>query len=227
MLWVFLICARVAKRQEGNLSPSIHLTQLPCLLSASRFEPRKTNLAVLCESVSETCAVGSAGLIMCYLWCYKRRKTNCFSTFGVKLVSVRRRVSEADDGWWHTDQCYSLEQTSAAEGAVRPQRCLSALWYTLGERGCGERRGGRIWWVHAAQTTNGRWACVCVCASARPCVCKRLFTAKACSLWGTDFYLWHNVTFASVTPAVLCVRPGFSSPLCSKMQMDLSAFFVQ
>lgn len=74
---------------------------------------------------------------------------------------MRRCVSEANGGWWHTDQYYTLEQTSEAEGAIQPQRCLSALWYTLGERGGGDGRGGRIWWVHAAQTTNGRWACVC------------------------------------------------------------------
>lgn len=68
---------------------------------------------------------------------------------------------EANSGWWHTDQYYSLEQTSTAEGAIRPQRCLSALWYTLRERSWGDARGGRIWWVHAAQTAHGRWACVC------------------------------------------------------------------
>lgn len=107
------------------------------------------------------CAIGPASLIMCYLWWYKWLKINCFSTFEVKLVSMRLCVSEANDGWWHSDQYYSLEQTSRAEGAIWPQCCLSALWYTLRERGCGDSRGGRIWWVHAAQTTNGRWACVC------------------------------------------------------------------
>lgn len=47
---------------------------------------------------------------------------------------MRQCVSEANGGWWHTDQYYTLEQTSEAEGAIQPQCCLSALWYTLGER---------------------------------------------------------------------------------------------
>lgn len=134
---------------------------------------------------------------------------------------MRRCVSEANGGWWHTDQYYTLEQTSEAEGAIQPQRCLSALWYTLGERGGGDGRGGRIWWVHAAQTTNGRWACVWERETVHR---KQEQEKKACSLWGIDFYLWHDVIFRSVTPAVLCVRLRFSRPHFFSMQMNLTAF---
>lgn len=58
--------------------------------------------------------------------------------------------SEANGGWWCTDvQNYSQEKTSTAEGAIRPQRRLSTLWFPLGaesEAGWGTT----IWWVHAA-----------------------------------------------------------------------------
>lgn len=137
---------------------------------------------------------------------------------------MRRCVSEANGGWWHTDQYYTLEQTSAAEGAIQPQRCLSALWYTLGERGGGDGRGGRIWWVHAAQTTNGRWACVCVRERETVHRKQEQEKKKACSLWGIDFYLWHDVIFRGVTPAALCVRLRFSRPHFFSMQMNLTAF---
>lgn len=148
---VMVSLLEIAKRLcDGNLSYIIHPSQLQCLLSGFRFKPRKTSLVVLRERVSQMCTIGSASLITCYLRCYKWQKINCFSTFEVKLVSTRQCVSRANGGWWHTDQYYSLEQTSTAEGAIRPQRCLSALWYTLEERGCGDGKGGRIWWVHAA-----------------------------------------------------------------------------
>lgn len=134
---------------------------------------------------------------------------------------MRRCVSEANGGWWHTDQYYTLEQTSAAEGAIQPQRCLSALWYTLGERGGG--MGGEVGF-DGYMLLKQRMAAGPVCVRERDCSQKARARKKACSLWGIDFYLWHDVIFRSVTPAVLCVRLRFSSPHFFSMQMNLTAF---
>lgn len=138
--------------------------------------------------------------------------------------SARQHVSEANGGWWHTDLYYSLVQTSAAEGAIRPQRCLSALWYTLRER---ERLAG-------GQDFDGDMLLKQPMAAGLVCVRARTRERetvhgeqerKACSLWGIDFYLRHDVTFPSVTPAVLSVRPRFSSPISLKCKWTFPHFF--
>lgn len=137
---------------------------------------------------------------------------------------MRQCVSEANGGWWHTDQYYTLEQTSEAEGAIQPQCCLSALWYTLGEREVAGM-GGEVGF-DGYMLLKQRMAAGPVCERERDCSQKARARKKkkACSLWGIDFYLWHDVIFRSVTPAVLCVRLRFSRPHFFSMQMNLTAF---
>lgn len=59
------------------------------------------------------------------------------SNVEVKPVSRSQDESEANGGCWGPDPNYSLEKTSTAEGALRPQRRLSALWFTLRDRELG------------------------------------------------------------------------------------------
>ena len=72
---------------------------------------------------------------------------------------------------------------------------------------------------------NNEWPPgLCVCVS----VCETVHRErKRVAFQGLTFIYGTMSHFSSVTPAVLCGRPRFSSPLFSKMQMDLSAFFVQ
>lgn len=123
-----------------------------------RSWPRKTTFVSLlqsCVAPGEPATFGVA----------KGWKENCFPTFEVKLApTMRWRVSGANSGCWCTDQCYTPEWSDTAEGAVWPQRCPSAQWYTLGKGSCGREGGldlmGTCCW-------NNKWPlglsiCMCV-----------------------------------------------------------------
>lgn len=164
------------------------------------------------------CTTGSASLITCYLWCYKWYKINCFSTFEVKLASYEA-VWKWNQRWLMAHRSVLLTRADLHSWGSdsAPALSVSPVIYAQRERLRGWE--GRLDLMGTC-CSNNEWPlglCVCV----RETVHRE---QKACSLWGIDFYLWHDVTFPSVTPAVLCVRPRFSSPRFSKMQMDLSAF---
>lgn len=65
--------------------------------------------------------------------------------------------------WWlmaHRSVLHTRADLRSWGSNSAPVLSVSPVIYTWRERGGGDGRGGRIWWVHAAQTTNGRWACV-------------------------------------------------------------------
>lgn len=94
---------------------------------------------------------------------------------------------------------------ATAEGAIPPHRRLSSLWFPLGDREGVWRRSGGVMATCCLNNRRPLGLCACVHAGRGSRV------KKACSLWGIDFYLWHDVTFPSVTPVVVCVRRGISA----------------
>lgn len=156
----------------------------------------------------------------CYLSHYRCWKGNCFSTVEVKLASTMRQWAKKSQ-WWQMTRRSVLHTRAGLHSwgsNAAPALSISTVIYSLREAAWKGGLSG-IWLVHAASTSNVRWERLCAREAGHG---KQ--ERKAWSLWGTDFSLWHDITFWSIKLAGFYEHPRLSTEHFSKIVISFLVF---